>query len=68
MVTVHDAIFDKWLYEVLTVNDNYFQSYWIGLRAVCPTCPLDWVDSHPFDYTNWQTGRPSGEGIENCVG
>ena len=44
-----------------------FKSYWLGLRQICPTCPLEWVDVHPFNYENWQNGEPNGFGQETCV-
>ena len=47
--------------------DLCFKSYWLGLRQICPTCPLEWVDIHPFNYENWQNGEPNGFGQETCV-
>lgn len=67
LVTVHSFEFDDWLFKTLASAGNYYRSYWLGLRSLCPTCPLEWNDLHPFNYENWQAGEPNGIGVENCV-
>ena len=68
MVSVHTEEFHKWLYDKLTSNgQSFYGSYWLGMRAMCATCPLTWVDGGPVDYESWQPGEPSNPGTENCV-
>ena len=42
--------------------------YWIGARQHCNSCPFEWTDHSPFDYTSWAPGEPNNAGSgEDCV-
>ena len=46
-MTIHDVEFENFLYDQLIVTGTG-KEHWIGLRAVCPTCPFTWADAKPF--------------------
>ena len=67
LVSIHHEGFQEWFYDEQKKQLGTWSSIWIGLRAVCDTCPLEWVDELPMQYENWQNGEPNGIGVENCV-
>jgi len=55
-------------YIILDPNGNAGLPYWMGSRQHCGSCPFEWNDHSPFDYTNWEPGEPNNAGNgEDCV-
>ncbi|MFT5764681.1 MAG: hypothetical protein ACI8X3_002112, partial [Saprospiraceae bacterium] len=50
------------------VQDNMISgSNWIGLTTIGSPGTFNWVNGDPLNYTNWASGEPNGDGINQAV-
>ena len=69
LVSIHNENTNTMLYQSIVDDpENNGWPHWIGLRAYCKNCKLEWDDHSPLDYTNWYPGEPNNAGDgEECV-
>lgn len=69
LVSIHNEGTNKMIYQTIVDDEqNAGWPHWIGLRAYCKNCKLEWDDHSPLDYTNWYPGEPNNAGDgEECV-
>uniref|UniRef100_A0A1I8EAF0 C-type lectin domain-containing protein n=1 Tax=Wuchereria bancrofti TaxID=6293 RepID=A0A1I8EAF0_WUCBA len=73
LLSIHSEAEDRFIsdnisVQVKTIFAKYGQSIWLGAAIFDNSRKYEYVDSTPFDYTNWQNGtQPIYKKSRKCV-
>ena len=64
-MSIHSEKENKFISELIKNKDN--KNFWIGANDHEREGQWDWSDNSRWDYSNWASGQPNGDDIQNCA-